>query len=122
MDEARIDQWLCAARIYKSRTLAQTNCEAGHVRVNDVVAKSSRAVRLGDKIVAQTARGLLVLIVRGIHEKRLSPVLAREMYEDQSPAPPPREERVACRPRGAGRPTKLERRELLRLRGDVDLE
>jgi ribosome-associated heat shock protein Hsp15 len=122
MDEVRLDQWLCAARIYKSRTVAQASCEAGHVKVNEVVAKSSRNVRVGDNITAHAPRGLLILIVRGIHGKRLSPPLAREMYEDQSPAPLPRDQQVAPRPRGAGRPTKLERRNLLRLRGDVDLE
>ena len=122
MDEVRLDQWLCAARIYKSRTLAQESCEAGHVKVNDIVAKSSRIVRVGDKIMAHAPRGLMLMIVREIHDKRLSPALAREIYEDHSPLPVPRDQRVAFRPKGAGRPTKSERRSLLRLRGDVDLE
>ena len=102
--------------------MAQKSCEAGHVTVNDLVAKSSRMVRVGDKIVAHAPRGLTILIVRGVHDKRLSPPLARELYEDQSPPPVPRDEFVAPRPRGAGRPTKLERRKLVKLRGDVDLE
>ena len=122
MDEVRLDQWLCAARIFKSRTNAQEACEAGHVKVNENVAKSSRIVRIGDTIVADAPRGPVILLVRSIHGKRLSPPLARELYEDRSPPPPPREQRVAPRPRGTGRPTKLERRNLLRLRGDVDLE
>jgi ribosome-associated heat shock protein Hsp15 len=122
MDEVRLDLWLCSARIYKSRTQAQQGCEAGHVQVNDVTAKSSRVVRIGDKIIAHAPRGLTIVVVRGIQNKRLSPILARELYEDQSPPPSPREERVALRARGAGRPTKSERRSLVRLRGDVDLE
>ena len=122
MDEVRLDVWLCATRIYKSRTLAQKSCAAGHVTVNHSVAKSSRTVRVGDRIEAHAPRGLTIVIVRAIHDKRLSAPLARELYDDQSPAPAPREERVAIRPRGAGRPTKAERRELVRLRGDVDLE
>jgi len=122
MDEVRLDLWLCSARIYKSRTQAQQGCEAGHVHVNDVAAKSSRLVRIGDRIIAHAPRGLTIVVVLGIQNKRLSPALARELYEDQSPPPAPREARIAPRPRGTGRPTKSERRSLVRLRGDVDLE
>ncbi len=122
MDEVRLDLWLCSARIFKSRTLAQQCCEAGHVQVNDVTAKSSRLVKIGDKIIAHAPRGLTIVVVRGVHSKRVSAVLARELYEDQSPPPLPREERVAIRTKGTGRPTKSERRSLERLRGDVDLE
>ena len=122
MDEVRLDQWLCAARIFKSRTLAQKSCEAGYVTVNDMVAKSSRAVHVGDKIVARAPRGLTVLVVLGIESKRQSAPLAKALYEDQSPAPVQRDETYAFRPRGSGRPTKLERRNLLRLRGDLDVD
>jgi ribosome-associated heat shock protein Hsp15 len=122
MDEVRLDLWLCSTRIFKSRTQAQQSCEAGHVRVNEIAARSSHLVRIGDKIIAHAPRGLTIVVVRGIHNKRMSPVLARELYEDQSPPPLPREERVALRAKGAGRPTKSERRSLERLRGDVDLE
>jgi ribosome-associated heat shock protein Hsp15 len=51
-------------------------------------------------------------------EKRVSPAVARTFYEDHSPPPPPREERFPTRARGAGRPTKRERRDLRRFRGD----
>jgi ribosome-associated heat shock protein Hsp15 len=122
MDEVRLDQWLCAARIFKSRTLAQKACEAGHVTVNDTASKSSRTVRIGDKIVARAPRGIVVLSVLGLQTKRASAPLAKDLYDDQSPEPPPREITYAFRPRGAGRPTKAERRSLVRLRGDVDLE
>ncbi len=122
MEEVRLDQWLCAARIFKSRTLAQKSCEAGHVTVNDSVAKSSRSVHVGDKIAARAPRGPTVVVILGVESKRLSAPLARALYEDQSPAPVPRDERVAFRPRGAGRPTKLERRNLEKLRGDFDVE
>ena len=57
MDEVRLDQWLCAARLYKSRTLAQKGCGAGHVKVNDLVAKSSRCVRVGAAAGAEEGRG-----------------------------------------------------------------
>ena len=87
MEEVRLDVWLCATRLYKSRTLAQKSCEAGQVKVNDIVAKSSRGVRIGDKIEARAPRGLTIVVVRGIHDRRLSVPLARELYEDQSPVP-----------------------------------
>jgi ribosome-associated heat shock protein Hsp15 len=56
--------------------------------------------------------------VLALAEKRLSPALARKLYEDHSPPPPPREERFPQRARGSGRPTKGERRALRRFRGD----
>src|SRR5512142_1859018 len=101
MDEVRLDQWLCAARIFKSRTLAQKACEAGHVTVNDVASKSSRAVRVGDKIVARAPRGLVVLSVLGLESKRVAPPIARALYDDQSPEPPPQDITYAFRPKGA---------------------
>jgi ribosome-associated heat shock protein Hsp15 len=122
MDEVRLDQWLCAARIFKSRALAQKACEAGHITVNATVAKSSRAVRVGDTVVARAPRGNVVLEVLGLQSKRLSAPLAKELYVDQSPEPPVRQVLQGTRPRGSGRPTKYDRRMLLLLRGDVDLE
>jgi ribosome-associated heat shock protein Hsp15 len=65
---------------------------------------------------AEAARGLVVWLVKGLAEKRLSAELAAELYDDKSPPPPPREEVIAPRERGAGRPTKAERRALDRLR------
>ena len=111
----RVDRWLCAARIYKSRTLAQEACVAGHVRVNGASVKSSAPVRVGDEIKAHPPRGPVVLLVLGLEEKRQSPARARELYEDRSPPAPPREERV-LQPRRKGRPTKAERRAVDRLR------
>lgn len=115
-DSVRIDRWLTATRIYKSRTIAQKACDAGHVRVNDVVVRSSHALKIGDEVRALAPRGIVVLEVKGLGEKRLSPAAARLLYEDHSPPPPPKEERVAVRARGAGRPTKAERRATDRLR------
>ena len=59
----------------------------------------------------------MVFLVKGLAEKRLSAALAQLLYEDHSPPPPPKVERVAVRERGAGRPTKADRRALTRLRG-----
>jgi ribosome-associated heat shock protein Hsp15 len=117
MESTRIDRWLCAARIYKSRTQATDACAGGHVEINGVVARPSHVVRIGDRIEALAPRGNVVLEVLALADKRLSPPKARELYADHSPPPPPREERVALRERGSGRPTKADRRALGRLMG-----
>lgn len=116
-EQTRIDRWLTATRIFKSRTLAQQACEAGHVRINDVQVRPSHLVKIGDEVRAFAPRGTVVLQVKGLADKRLSAALAQLLYEDHSPPPPPKEERVAVRERGAGRPTKADRRAISRLRG-----
>ena len=117
MDSVRLDRWLCAARVYRSRTQATQACVGGKVRVNDDSVKPHHALRVGDRVRAQSERGLRLLVVLGLAEKRLSPALARELFEDHSPPPPPRPAPVPRRDPGAGRPTKRERRKLDRFRG-----
>ncbi len=73
-------------------------------------------MRVGDRIEADAPRGKVVLVVLGLSEKRLAPPAARELYEDHSPPPEPREPALAVRERGAGRPTKADRRKIDRLR------
>jgi ribosome-associated heat shock protein Hsp15 len=115
----RVDRWLTAARLYKTRAQAQTACTGGHVRVNGQPVKPSHLVKSGDEVRAEAPRGLVVLIVRHVAEKRLSTAMARELYEDRSPPPPPKEERdFGLRERGAGRPTKADRRAVDKLKGD----
>jgi ribosome-associated heat shock protein Hsp15 len=118
MESVRVDRWLSAARIYKSRTLAQEACNGGLVHVNGSGVRASHGLRVGDELSAHAPRGSVLLKVIALAEKRQSAAIARTLYEDHSPPPPPREERVAPRARGAGRPTKAERRALDRLRGD----
>jgi ribosome-associated heat shock protein Hsp15 len=118
MDSVRIDRWLCAARVYKSRTLATQACVGGRVRVNDQSVKPHHALRPGDRVAAQTDGGPRILAVKALAEKRLSPAGARELFDDRSPPPEPRPLRVRTPQRdpGAGRPTKRERRDLDRFR------
>jgi len=118
-DSVRIDRWLCAARIFKSRTQAAAACEAGHVRVNEVSARASTLVRVGDEVAARAPRGRVVLKVAALEAKRQPPARARELYEDRSP-PPSRDEHFFVAPRRKGRPTKSERRATDRLRGLTD--
>lgn len=118
MGPVRIDVWLSAARIYKSRTQAREACTGGHVKLNDVTVKPSQDVKVGDEVRATAPRGLFIGKVVATADKRLAPPLARALYDDLSPPPPPREERMPRRERGAGRPTKADRRALARFRGD----
>jgi len=117
VDSVRIDRWLSAARIFPSRTQATRACEDGHVRVNGAPSKASHPVKVGDEVSGSAPRGEIVLDVKKLGEKRLSPPLARELYDDRSPPPPPRDELMPSREMGAGRPTKRERRDVERYRG-----
>jgi len=116
-ESVRIDRWLCAARVYASRTQATQACVGGKVRVNDESVKPHHLLRVGARVTAQTERGPRVLEVLALAEKRLSPALARTLFEDHSPPPPPRPTRMPRRDPGAGRPTKRERRDLDKFRG-----
>jgi ribosome-associated heat shock protein Hsp15 len=117
-ESVRLDKFLCASRLFKSRTLAQAACEANHVQINGQPARSSSALKVGDEIRAHAPRGPIIWNVLRLADKRLGAPEARLLYEDHSPPPPPKEERVAVRGRGAGRPTKAERRAMDRFRGD----
>ena len=117
VDETRIDRWLCAVRLVKTRPLATHLCDAGHVRVNGSPAKPSTKVRAGDRVEARIAdRERVVEVVRPI-ESRVGAPIAATCYVDHSPPPEVREVRPGIMAvRGEGRPSKRLRRELERLR------
>ncbi|MFF2633836.1 RNA-binding S4 domain-containing protein [Microbacterium sp. NPDC058021] len=116
---ARVDAWLWAVRVYKTRSAATTACRAGHVRVNGERAKAAQPVRPGDELRVRVAGFDRILVVRQTITKRVGAALAAAAVDDRTPPPPPRELTafVPTRDRGAGRPTKRERRETDRLRG-----
>jgi ribosome-associated heat shock protein Hsp15 len=116
-DDTRIDRWLCAVRLVKTRPMATQLCEGGHVRVNGSSAKPSTKVRAGDVIHALIAeRERIVEVVRPI-EKRVGATEAATAYVDNSPPPAVREVRPGIKAiRGEGRPSKQLRRELERIR------
>jgi ribosome-associated heat shock protein Hsp15 len=116
----RVDRWLTAARVFKSRSLAAEACDGGKVDVNDDAAKPARLVRPGDVVRVTLPQGrhrILKIVAPG--ERRGSAAVARTLYEDLTPPEPPRAGRAmpVYRPMGSGRPTKRERRDLDRLRG-----
>jgi ribosome-associated heat shock protein Hsp15 len=115
----RIDAWLWAVRQYKTRSAATAACRAGHVRVNGERAKAAQPVRPGDEVRVRIDGFDRMLVVRQTLVKRVSAAVAATAVEDRTPPRPPREAApiVPVRDRGAGRPTKRERRDLERLRG-----
>jgi ribosome-associated heat shock protein Hsp15 len=113
----RVDRWLTAARIFKSRTLATEACNGNHVKVDGQTVRPSHLVKVGDRIEARAPRGPVVVVILALADKRLGPVPARALYEDHSPPPPPKDASLPVRPRGLGRPTKQDRRKLDRFRG-----
>jgi ribosome-associated heat shock protein Hsp15 len=119
-DETRVDRWLCAVRLVKTRPLATRLCEGGHVRVNGSPAKPSTKVRAGDRVDALIAdRERIVEVTRPI-ESRVGADIAATCYVDHSP-PVVRETGPAItQVRGEGRPSKRLRRELERLRRAAD--
>lgn len=116
----RADVWTWSVRIYRSRSLASAACKAGHVSVNGKKVKPSATVRVGDTVEALVPSGTRIYVVKQLLTKRVGAAVAADAFDDRSPAPLPKEERpaaVAVRDRGAGRPTKRDRRRLDRLRG-----
>jgi ribosome-associated heat shock protein Hsp15 len=116
-DETRIDRWLCAVRLVKTRPLATQLCEGGHVLVNGSSAKPSTKVRAGDRVDARIGdRDRVVEVVRPI-ESRVGAPVAVTCYIDHTPAPVVSEVLPGILAvRGEGRPSKRLRRELERLR------
>lgn len=112
----RVDRWLWAVRLFKTRGDATDACRGGHVRVNGRTSKAATIVVAGDQVVVRTRGIERTVEVRQLLEKRVAAALAAESFVDLTPPPPPREARVAERDRGAGRPTKRERRQLDRWR------
>ncbi|SFI37623.1 heat shock protein Hsp15 [Microbacterium saccharophilum] len=112
----RVDSWLWAVRVYKTRSAATTACRAGHVRVNGEKAKAAQPVRIGDELRIRIAGFDRILIVRQLLTKRVGAPLAAVAADDRTPVREPTA-MLAVRDRGAGRPTKRERREIDRLQG-----
>ena len=115
----RVDKWLQIARVFKTRTRATRACNLGKVRVNGQAAKPHRLLALDDRIEVEIGEWCRVLVVRELRDKPLPKAEAPRIYDDLSPPRPARDplewlirRKPARRERGAGRPTKKERRHL----------
>lgn len=117
MDTTRVDRWLWAVRLFKTRSDAADACRGGRVRINGRAAKPASQVRSGDRVEARVGRRERIAEVVRTIDKRVGAAIAANCYVDHSPPPPDMHEfPVARRDRGAGRPTKRERRQIERLR------
>ncbi len=114
----RVDVWVWSVRLYKTRSEATAACKANHVSINDKKVKPSQAVHIGDRVEALTPGGLRTVVPTKLIAKRVGATVAAGCFVDHTPPPLPKEERgsVPMRDRGAGRPTKRDRRMLDRLR------
>ena len=119
MGTARVDSWLWAVRLYKTRSASKAAIVGGHVSVNGVRVKPSQRVSAGDRVEATIGQRLRIVEVVETIEKRVGATRAAECMIDHSPPPPEREfvAPAGNRDPGAGRPTKKERRRLDQLRG-----
>ncbi|HFA50202.1 MAG TPA: RNA-binding S4 domain-containing protein [Bacteroidetes bacterium] len=120
MTKVRIDKWLWSVRIFKSRTLASEACKSGKVRIGEQGVKPSVGVSVGEKVFVKKGGFYLEFLVKKLIEKRVGAALAQECYDNLTP----QEELDKYkdwfigkagseqRERGAGRPTKRERREI----------
>lgn len=122
--DVRLDKWLQVARMWKTRSQATRACSLGRVKVNGQVAKPHKSLSVGDTIEFEKADWPRVLVVQELADKPVPKAQARELYEDLSePRPEPSQlERLMRRApeqreRGAGRPTKKDRRQIEKLKG-----
>ena len=117
MDEVRVDRWVWAIRLFKTRGDATDACKGGHVHVNGKSAKPATPVRPGDRVEARVHDTNRVVEVVQLIDKRVGAAAAAACFVDHTPPPPEVDRtRVAARERGTGRPTKRERREIDRWR------
>jgi len=113
---ARLDKWLWASRIFKTRTIAADACKNGRVMVNDVLVKPSRMVKVGDKISVRKPPVTYSFKILKTIEQRVGAKLLPEIYENITT--PDQYELLEMnrisgfvdRQRGTGRPTKKDRR------------
>ena len=116
-ESVRIDKWLWAVRIFKTRGLAAAACRAGHVTIADQPVKASRDVKPGDLIVAKTGEITRTTKVLALLAQRVGAQTVPQFAEDLTPPAEyqkPKEPVLAplfSRPKGAGRPTKKDRRD-----------
>ena len=121
MEYVRLDRWLWAVRIFKTRGDAGSACRRSAVRQNGQIAKPSAKVRVGDTITARNKSFTRIFEVKALLEQRVGAALVSDYAEDKTPESEyekVREQRVNARVfrhEGGGRPTKKDRRDIEKL-------
>lgn len=124
----RVDKWIWAVRMVKSRTLAGDLCKRGKVEVNERKAKPATAIKIDDIVTVTNGRVWKKYKVTGFIPKRVSAELAAKNYEDLTPAAPdepahqkmPRLKYWGQRIKGEGRPTKKDWRDIDRAKNQYE--
>ncbi|MBF6597390.1 MAG: RNA-binding S4 domain-containing protein [Fermentimonas sp.] len=128
MEEVRIDKWLWAVRIFKSRTLAVDTCKKNRVMIDNLPVKASRNIKVGDIVQVKKSPVVFSFKVLKLADKRMGAKLVSEFMENVTS--PDQYEILELnkisgfvdRQRGAGRPTKKDRRDLENFTGNIDLD
>lgn len=126
MDSVRIDKYLWAIRVFKTRSDAADACNGNKVKLNGVNAKAAKAVKPGDTIEVRKGSAMLSYRVVRLSESRMGAALVPDFAENLTPREeleklrPPKETIVLQRDKGSGRPTKKERRQLEDLMDAID--
>jgi ribosome-associated heat shock protein Hsp15 len=122
-ETVRLDKWLQIARVFKTRSQATRACSLGRVKVNHQPAKAHKNLALDDRVEIELGEWTRVLVVKELRDKTLPKAEVPRIFEDLSPPKPQLDElerlmrrRPVAREKGAGRPSKKERREIDRLR------
>ncbi|CEA14623.1 S4 domain protein [Fermentimonas caenicola] len=128
MEEVRVDKWLWAVRIFKTRTIASEACKKGRVMVNNISVKPSRTIRKGDIIQVRKPPVTYSFKVLALADKRMGAKMVPDFMENITR--PDQYEILELnsisgfvdRQRGTGRPTKKERRDLEQFTGSIDFD
>lgn len=124
-EKIRMDKWLWAVRLYKTRQLAAEACEKGRIRIGGIEVKASRQVKTGEEIVIHRGPWYQHIRVIALNDRRISASLVRDYCEDITPAS--EIERLKMHQAalaawnikgGTGRPTKKDRRQIDEYLGD----
>lgn len=124
MNAVRMDKWLWAARFFKTRALAARGCELGRVHSNGIEAKPAREVRVGDRLQVKTDAGEFQIEVLELSAMRGPAAVAQKLYRESEESRDARIKAAAearamreFMPAPAGRPSKRDRRRIIRFRG-----
>jgi ribosome-associated heat shock protein Hsp15 len=127
LKKVRVDKWLWSVRIFKSRTLATDACKSGKVKIEGIAIKPSYQLQRGETLEVRKNGFNLAFKVIGLIQKRVGAPIAQQCYEDLTPAEELNKyndwfvgkSSSERREKGAGRPTKRERRDLDRFKDDL---